>query len=599
MTILTVDKKELEKKVGKITPDLEKKITDMGTPIEEVTDSEVSVEVFPNRPDLLSLGNFARAVNQFNGKKGVAKFKVNKPEKDFVVTVDKSVKVVRPHTACAIVKGLRFDDAKIKEIVDVQEKLHNSIGRKRRKIAIGIYPLDKIALPIRFIAKKPDDIKFLPLLDTPLDKSQTGRDYQTGQARRMEMTGRQILRGHPAGREYAHLLEDADVFPIFIDADDEILSMPPIINSEKTGRIDEKTRDIFIECSGYNLVYLKKCLNIIVAALSEMGGKIYGMDVKDSKDGGFVSPDLSSEEMEFKIEDIEKTLGIKLKEKDVVGYLARMGIGVKAVSSKKSVVSSREMVALVPAYRADVLHWVDLAEEVAIAYGYDKFVPEIPEISTIAHEDPVDKLKRTIGNVLAGVGLLETASFHLTTKKNIKKMHYEFNDFIEVEDSKTERDVLRMDLLTNLLQIASENSDVSYPQKIFEMGRVFRRKTLDGSLKLGVGSDGDETGVVEEERLAGLLVDEGVNFTEMKQVLDYLFKMLDVEYSVEAVDNSNYIIGRCGKIVVPQLDSQGRQTGRGVEIGFIGEIAPRVLKNWKVKFPAVAFEIGLGFLMED
>jgi phenylalanyl-tRNA synthetase beta chain len=547
MTILTLNRKEFEKKVGKITKELEKKITDMGTPIEEVDDSEVSVEIFPNRPDLLSMGNFARAVNQFNGKGKIASFKINKPEKDYVVIIDKSVKVVRPHTVCAIVKGLRFDDERIKEVVDIQEKLHNSVGRKRKKIAIGIYPLDKITLPIRFIAKKPEDIKFLPLES------------------KKEMTGRQILRGHPAGREYAHLLEDADVFPIFIDAKEEILSMPPIINSEKTGRIEEKTREIFIECSGHNLVYLKKCLNIIVAALSEMGGKIYSMEIKDSKDKDFVSPDMSPEEMKFKIEDVEKTLGIKLVEKDVKNYLAQMGID---YDSKKGV-------ALIPAYRTDILHWIDLAEEIAIAYGYENFEPEIPDISTIAYEDPADKMKRTIGNILAGVGLLETSSYHLTMKKDVKKMHYEFNDFIEVEDSKTERNVLRMDMLTNLLQILSENSDAGYPQKIFEMGRVFSK------------DDSSEMGVMEEERLAIAMVDEKMNFTDLKQVVDYLFKMLDIEYTIKDSENNNYIAGRVGEIIV-----------KSKSVGFIGEIAPRVLKNWKIKMPTAAIEIDLGWLFQ-
>jgi len=549
MTILTLNKKELEKKVGKITPELEDKITEMGTPIEEVTDEELSVEVFPNRPDLLSLGNFARAVNQFNGKGKITSFKINKPEKDYTVIIDKSVKAVRPHTVCAIVKGLKFNDEKIIEIVDIQEKLHNSIGRKRKKLAIGVYPLDKIALPIRFMAKKPEEIKFLPL------------------ETQKEMTGRQILRGHPAGREYGHLLEDAEVFPIFVDANDEVLSMPPIINSEKTGRIDEKTKEIFIECSGHNLVYLKKCLNIIIAALSEMGGKIFAMEIKNSKNKNFVSPDMSVEEMNFKIEDIEKTLGIKLVEKDVKNYLARMGIDYE---NRKG-----QSIALIPAYRTDILHWIDLTEEIAIAYGYENFEPEIPEISTIAFEDPVGKKKQIIGNILAGLGLLETSSFHLTTKRDIKKMHFDYNDFIEVEDSKTERDVLRIDMLTNLLQILSQNSDAGYPQKIFEMGRVFSR---DDSAE-------SETGVKETERLAIAMVDEKMNFTELKQVVDYLFKMLGVEYSIENVDDSNYIIGRCGKVIVNRN-----------EVGVIGEIAPRVLKNWKIKMPTVAIEIDLDWL---
>lgn len=549
MTILTVNRKEFERKVGKITPELENKITNMGTPIEEVTDSELSVEVFPNRPDLLSLGNFARAVNQFNGKERVANFKINEPEKDYEVIIEKSVKQVRPHTVCAIVKGMKFNDEKIKEIVDLQEKMHNSIGRRRKKIAIGIYPLDKIKLPIRFIGKKPEDIKFLPLES------------------KGEMNGKQILRGHPTGREYAHLLEGAEVFPIFIDANDEILSMPPIINSEKTGRIDESTKEVFIECSGHNLSYLKKCMNIILSSIYDMGGKIYSMKIKDGVDGGFTTPDMKPFDMEFKIKDIEKTLGIELSEKDVKNYLARMGIGYVNKDGKSA--------AQIPCYRADILHWIDLTEEIAIAYGYENFDAIIPEISTIAQEDKMETQKKIVGNILAGCGLLETSTFHITSKSNIKKMHYDFKDFIELEDSKTERDVLRIDLLTNLLQIASENSNASYPQKIFEMGRVFSK----------TDSEDSETGIKEEERLAISMIDEKISFTELKQVVDYMFKMLDLEYKIENVENSNYIIGRCGKIIV-----------EGKEVGFIGEIAPRVLKNWKIKLPMVSMEISLDFL---
>jgi phenylalanyl-tRNA synthetase beta chain len=563
MTILTMDRKELEKRVGKISKELEKSITDMGTPVEELTDSEVEVELFPNRPDLLSLENFARAVNQFNGKGKVASFKVNKPESDYEVIVEKSVKVVRPHTVCAIVKGLKFSDSDIKNIVDLQEKLHNSIGRKRKKAAIGIYPLDKISLPIRFVGRKNEEIKFLPLEG------------------KVDMTPRQILKGHPTGREYAHLLEDTDVYPVFVDANDDVLSMPPIINSEKTGRIDEKTRDVFIECSGHNLVYLKKVLNILLASISEMSGKIFSMNVKDSKDGNFVSPDMGHEDLEFRVEDIEKTLGIKLSLKEVRKYLARMGIGVREDKSK--------LFAEIPCYRADILHWIDLTEEVAIAYGYDNFIPEIPEISTIAEEDPFDRTKRAIGNVLAGLGMLECNSFHLTTKKNVKKMHYEFNDFIEVEESKTERDVLRMDMMTNMLQILSENSDAAYPQKVFEMGGVFSRcENMVGGERLAVSdAEGSETGVIEKERLAIAMVDEKMGFTEMKQVLDYLFKMLRVEYVLEDIEDSNYIVGRCGKILV-----------NGKEIGRIGEVAPRVLRNWKIRMPVVGCEIELGAVLE-
>lgn len=549
MTILTLDKIELEKKVGKITPEIENKITEMGTPLENSNENEISIEIFPNRPDLLSLQNFARALNQFLGKKEPAEFKINKPEKDFQVTIEKSVKNIRPYTVCAIVKGMKFDDKKIKEIIDIQEKLHNSIGRKRKKIAIGIYPLEKIKLPIRFKALPPTEISFQPL------------EYPK------EINGKQILKNHPTGREYASLLDGAEKFPIFIDANNEILSMPPIINSEKTGRITESTKDFFIECSGSNLSYLQKCMNIILSSIYEMGGKIYEMEIKDEKEGNSISPKMQPQEMKFKIPDIENTLGIKLSEKEIKKYLEKMGIKYENKNNQST--------AVIPCYRTDILHWIDIAEEIAIAYGYENFEPIIPEISSTASEDKMSVTKRIIGNILAGLSLIETSSFHLTTKKNIKKMHYDFKDFIEVEDSKTERDTLRIDILTNLIQIISENSSAQYPQKIFEMGKVFEKTTDENS----------ETGIKETEKLSIALIDESINFTEIKQILDYLFKMLDMKYEIENTENSNYIIGRCGKIIV-----------EGKEIGLIGEIAPRVLKNWKIKMPISALEISLDFL---
>jgi len=548
MTILTLNKAELEKKIGKITPEIEDKITEMGTPVEENTEDEFSVEVFPNRPDLLSLQNFSRAFNQFNGKKGIADFKINKPEKNYVVQIEKSVKSVRPYTVCAIVKNLKFNEERILEIIELQEKLHNSIGRNRKKLAIGVYPLEKITLPITYKAKKPGEIIFQPL-ESP-----------------KEMNAIQILRNHPAGREYADLLKGKETFPIFEDANGEVLSMPPIINSEKTGRITKNTKEVFIECSGHNLYYLKKTLNILISTFSEIGGKVYSMEIKD-KEGNQTTPDMNSEEMEFEIKDIEKTLGITLTEKTMKKYLAKMGIDYKNVKGKS--------IALIPPYRSDILHSIDLAEEVAIAFGYENFETEIPEISTIASEDKNARTLKVISEILAGAGLLETSSFHLTTKKNIKKMHYDYKDYIEVEDSKTEKNCLRMDLLTNLLQILSENSNVAYPQKIYETGVVFS------------SDENEESRIKEKTNLAIAIIDEKTNFTDLKQVLDYLFKMLDIKYELCEVENNNYILGRVGEIIVDEKS-----------IGFIGEVAPRVIKNWKMKMPISSLEINLDFLLQ-
>jgi len=543
MTILTLNKKELEEKIGMLDDTVRDKITMFGTPIEDEDDAELMVEVFPNRPDLLSLQGFSRAFNAYCGNEETKKYIAEKPEENYRVIIDKSVKTVRPFTSCAIVKGLKFDESTINAVIEIQEKLHGSFGRNRKKIAIGIYPMEAIKMPIKFSARKPDEIVFQPL-EFP-----------------GEINGRQILSQHPKGRDYAHLLKDAEVFPVFEDANKEILSMPPIINSEKTGKVSSETTDVFIEVSGFNKPYLDKAINMIVCAMGDMEGKIYQMDVVDEVDGNSVSPNLEDQRMKLDTDYINKNLGLELSREKIVKLLGKMGHSVEADE------------VLIPAYRTDMLHEIDLVEEVAIAYGYDNFKPEIPDISTIGGEDKSSILKKKIGEVLVGLGLTEISTYHLSTKekqfKNIGVKNF-LDKMIEVMDSKTENNILRNSLFANSINILSENSDASYPQKIFEVGKVFEN------------DEKSETGILERERLCASLCYEGANFTDLKQVLDYLMRMFDVEYAIEETEADGFIDGRCGSIIVG-----------GEKIGVIGEVSPFVLRNGKIKMPAASMELDI------
>jgi phenylalanyl-tRNA synthetase beta chain len=532
MANATFNRKIFEREIGKLDDKMQNKIAMFGTPLEKFSDEEIEIEVFPNRPDLLSYHGFKRAFLAFLGKqKGLKEYKVNKPEKDYSVIIDSSVKDIRPYTVCAIVKGLKFDDEKIKEIIDVQEKLHFTIGRKRKKIAIGIYPLEKIKLPITFKALEPDKIKFVPLESE------------------REMTGLQILQRHPKGREYAHLLAGKPKFPVFIDADNNILSMPPVINSQTTGKITSETKEIFIECSGFDFNALSKCLNIIVTNFAEMGGEIYQMELhyKEKK----ITPNLSSEKMKISIKNANSLLGLELNEKEIKKLLEEMGHNYNKGNAE------------IPAWRTDILHEVDLIEDIAIAYGYENFVPEIPEISTVGGEERKEIIKRKISEILAGLNILEVSNYHLTTKKEqFRKMGIPEEHFLEVEESKTDYNVLRKDLTHYLLKILSENIDSEYPQRIFEAGKIFNPS--------------------ETENLA--LAIAPANFTEVRQILECLSRMLNLEIHISEPDKfPNYFIeGRVGEIT---LDKKS--------IGFLGEIHPRVLKNWKIKMPVAVFEINL------
>jgi phenylalanyl-tRNA synthetase beta chain len=545
MANVKFNKKTFEKEIGKLTEEMQNKIALFGTTVESLTDKELEIEVTPDRPDLLSYQGFKRSFLAFLNKKTKLKeYKINKPEKDYQVVIDSSVKEVRPYTNCAIVKGLKLNDEKIKELIDLQEKLHITIGRKRKKLAIGIYPLEKIKLPIKYMALEPDKIKFQPL-ESP-----------------REMSGLQILQRHPAGRDYAHLLAGKTKFPIFIDADKNILSMPPIINSQLTGKITTKTKDIFVECSGYDYEVLKKCLNIIITTLSDMGGKIYQMQIKGGKEK--ITPNLITEKRKISLENTNKLLGLNLNEKQIKQFLERMGYNY----------SNGEVE--IPSWRVDILHEVDLIEDVAIAYGYENFEPVIPEISTIGKENPKEIIKRKISEILAGLNLIEISNYHLTTKNDqFLKMgipEKQEKNFIELEESKTEYNILRKDLTHYILKIFSENVDSEYPQKIFETGKVFEINNEK---------------IIEKERLATAITPG--NFTEIKQILEYLSRMLDVNLELKETEHTpeHFIEGRCGEIILEDKI-----------IGFIGEIRPKILKNWRIKMPVALFEINLEPIFE-
>ncbi len=541
MALITFSKKLFEKEIGKLDEKMQERISMFGTPLEKFDENEMEIEIFPNRPDLLSYQGFKRSFLSFLGKKPrMKKYEMNKPEKEYQVIIDSSTKDVRPYTACAIIKELKLDDEKIKELIEIQEKLHITLGRKRKKVAIGIYPLEKIKLPITLKALEPDYIKFIPL------------EYEK------EMSGLQILQKHPTGKEYSHLLAGKSKFPVFVDAEDKVLSMPPIINSQLTGKVTEETKEVFIECSGFDFKVLKKCLNILVLVFAEMGGKIYQMELKGAPEK--ISPSLDSEKMKISLENTNKLLGLNIDEKKLKQLLENMGHNYNQKTNEVEI----------GPWRIDIIHEVDLIEDIAIAYGYENFTPEIPSISTIGKENTEEVIKRKISEILTGLNILEVSNYHLTNKEyQFRKMgilEKQEKGFVELENSKTEYDVLRKDLSHFLLKNISENVDSEYPQKIFEIGTVFE-----------LGKE-----INEKENLS-LAITPG-NFTDIKQVLMYLFKSLGIKLELKETDKfpQHFIEGRTASIIFEDK-----------EIGTMGEVHPKILKNWKIKMPVALFEIDL------
>ncbi|MDP2907365.1 MAG: phenylalanine--tRNA ligase subunit beta [Nanoarchaeota archaeon] len=541
MPTITLNKKVFEKLVGKKLPpeQLKERISFLGTDLEKIDGDNIVVEIFPNRPDMLSEQGFARAFSSFIGKRlGLKKYVAKKS--DYKVKIDRSVNDIRPYTACAVVKGIKFDNERIKETIQIQEKLHITYGRNRRKVAVGIYPFEKIKLPIRFEARKPDDIRFQPLEASEL------------------MTANQILAKHPTGKTYAHLLEGKQLYPVFVDANNEILSMPPIINSEKTGKITPKTKDVFVECSGFDFKVLSKCLNIIVTALADMGGQIFEMEL-DYQKKKIKTPELIPEEMKLNTEYVNQILGLDLDNNEIKRYLARMGYDYNAGK------------VLIPVYRADILHPIDLVEDIAIAYGYEKFKEEIPKVATIGEEDRFEVFKRKIAETLVGLGFMETNTYNLTNKESLTTLMGVDLEGIELENAKNaDYNVLRSWMIPSLLHVMKSNKHHEFPQKIFEIGTIFKKNPEE------------ETSVKEMQRLAVMISNTRADYTEIRQVLDNLFRAFNIEYTISETEHNSFIPGRVARIGV-----------KGKGVAFIGEIHPAIMEKLALEMPVAAFELNL------
>ncbi len=543
MPTITISKKELEKEIGKQKLDfLKDRISMLGTDLEKIEGDDIVVEIFPNRPDMLSQQGFARALSFFLGKRKFKEYKAKNSK--YEVMVDKSVKTCRPYTACAVVKNLKLDDEKIKEIIDIQEKLHITFGRNRKKAAIGIYPMENISFPVYFKGISPEKIRFVPL--------ESGR----------EMSAREILEFHPKGKEYARLLDGLKKYACFVDSKGDIMSLTPIINSEKTGRVTEKTKEVFIECSGFDLETLKKCLNMIVTSFSDMGGEVYSVKV-NYENKKIVFPQLSAETMRINREYIKKYLGVALNDGQLKKALQKTGFGIKSITKK-------DLTVIVPPYRADILHPVDIIEDIAIGYGYENFSPSSESISTVGKESPFEKFCSKIREILTGNEFLETKSYHLINKgAQTKKCLLETNKIVELKNPVSkEYDSLRYWITPSLLETFEKNKNNPYPQNIFEIGKVF-----------GIEKDNK---VKEQVRVAMGTCSDTSDYTKARQVLETIFDSLELKAEFKKTEHPSFIKGRVARVYC-----------NNKAVAYVGEISPEVLSNFGIEMPVSAFELNL------
>jgi phenylalanyl-tRNA synthetase beta chain len=508
----------------------------------------VSIEIKDtNRPDLWGIEGLARALRGYlNIAKGLKEYDVGEPVVD--VIVDSRLKNIRPFIGCAIVKNVKLTDTVIRGLMHLQDKLDQTYGRNRQKTSIGVYDYSLIAPPLSYTVAKPDEISFVPL----------------GSEEKMSLE--QILERHPKGLEYGHIVKKHSVYPILLDSKRKVLSFPPIINSNDLGRVTGETRHVLVEVTGTMHETVLNTVKLVTLALIDRGGEAYAATVHYSHDSlRVITPDFRNKRLDLRVEFANKILGLQLTAERIAELLFTAGFGVEKVSEDSVAV-------LVPCYRVDVMHAVDLVEDIAIAYGYNNIEPLWRELPTTGRVRPEQRLLDIAREFMVGLGFQEILTYTLTSPESLfDRMNREKARIVEVANPKVlTMTCLRNWLLPSLLEFLSNNQSVEFPQRIFELGKV----TLLDETR--------ETKTRDEEWLAAATSHGNASFSEIKSALDAFFMNLGVNWQIKETTHPSFIAGRVGAVIV-----------NGVNVGVLGEVNPQVLEAWELENPVVAFEVNM------
>lgn len=515
----------------------------IGSDIEDHDDEKLKVEFFPNRPDHFSVEGIVRTLKGFlDIEMGIPEYELSPSNES--ISVDPQLDDIRPYVACAIVEGVELDDEKLVQVMEFQEDLHWVLGRDRKKVAIGIHNIDVLTPPFYYKAADPQETSFIPL--------------ETDE----EMNLQEILEKHKKGKKYAHLLENFDKYPLIVDAKGNVLSMPPIINGELT-KLTTDTRNVLVDVTGTDQKAVTHALNIITTSLAEAGARIKTMEIK-YEDQTFTLPDLTPKEKILRVKNAQKMIGIDSNRDEIIEMLCRVRLDAEPLNQDEIKVS-------IPPYRIDVLHEVDIIENVAIGYDFRKIKAQLPGVATVASEDPHKHFENQLREIMIGQGFYEVMSLMLTSEvQHYQKMNLETDKRVVVaQPISQDRTMIRKSLLNGLMEFLEDNTHEELPQKIFEVGEV---------VYLDEEAETQTRGV---NKLAALITHSTANFTEIKAITASVISNLGLDMHIESMDHPSFIMGRCA-----QLNTQENKVK-----GFFGELNPQVITNFNLEYPVVGFEL--------
>ena len=567
MPVVEVDPDELRRLTGRDREDaaLQADLFALGMEFEGTTpDGAFQLEFAPDRLDRLSVEGVARSLRyQYGEDRGVYTPAQNDPE--WAIEVAESVPPERPFVTGAVIRGLEMTAGKLESLIQLQEKLHATMGRKRAKGAIGVHDLAMLkgaagtadtTVPnvVTYRGVEPDGPSFVPL------------------ASNRAMTPREVLTEHETGGRYGSLVADLERYPAIEDGL-SLFSFPPIINGTRT-EVDTGSRDLLVEMTGTDQWTIDRMLNILCYALDARGGRIERVEIS-YPDRTVERPAFDTAEKEIDHERIESVLGISLAPDEVVDLIERSGLSPSVEGSDQHPRYRTQ----IPPYRVDVRHPMDVVDDIGRAYGFDELEPAYPDVSTVGGRHRRSRLEDATRESLVGLGFEDLLNFHLISElENFDRLSiapdaagYGARPPVRITDPYSEDyTMIRTWALPSVLMVLERNTHRAYPQQLAEIGLAAYRE------------ESAPSGANEHRTVAAVIARNGASYEAIKSSLAALCRSFDVDLQTPATDHPSFIPGRVGAV---EIDD--------VPVGVVGELHPAVVVAHDIEVPVAGFEFRL------
>ncbi|KAM8953971.1 phenylalanine--tRNA ligase beta subunit [Pelodytes ibericus] len=519
------------------------------------------IDVPANRYDLLCLEGLVRGIQVFKERIEAPRYKRITPSDKQLqrLFITEETAAVRPHAVAAVLRNITFTRGRYESFIDLQDKLHQNICRRRALVAIGTHDLDTISGPFIYTAKPPSSIKFKPLNQS--------KEYTASELMELYRTDSHL-------KHYLHIIEDKPVYPAIYDSNGILLSMPPIINGDHT-KINLNTRNVFIECTGTDLTKTKIVLDILVTMFSEYCDEPFTVEAAEViyPDGKTsIYPELAYRKESLLAEKINSKVGISETPSNLAKLLTRMYLKSEVLADGKQIEIE------IPPTRADIIHACDIVEDAAIAYGFNNIAKIIPKTYTIANQLPLNKLTELLRQDLAAAGFTEALTFALCSVDDIADklgIPVSSTNAVHIANPKTaEFQVARTTLLPGLLKTIAANRKMPLPLKLFEISDVV------------VKDSSRDVGARNHRHLCAVYYNKNPGFEVIHGLLDRVMQLLAVNpggekgYEIKAAQDPAFFPGRCAEILVD-----------GHSVGKLGVLHPDVITKFDLTLPCSALQI--------